>query len=314
MRTVAVLLACAACGAKEEDDAVVSDSGSVSEPASPAQAGRSAPNDKPSGQPSATNGGSGSTSGSPTQSNAGAPAADSGPPVERATEFDAGDDPARNKIMAGQLCDRISTINCAGESFCCDSPGRTVEACKQDLFTTCMNDLMLDRISMFESSKFDAAQAEKVFTELERLASACDPAIAKWGGSTEGLRGIMRGSIEPAASCKPVAALPEVVEIGAALVSCKDPATYACVYASLLDAWTCEKRGEAGGNCVTDNNCVDGLYCVASTSAPGISAGTCTPRRQAGEPCTAPSECESLFCKKSLCAETSQQAAYCLVN
>lgn len=236
----------------------------------------------------------------------------SGEPVERATVFDAGNDPNRNKVTAAQLCERLATINCAGEAFCCDNPGRTVAACKQDLIKTCSNELMLDKIAMQEVARFDAAAAEKAYTELERRASKCDPSVAQWGGSpTDGLRGILKGSIEPKASCKPAAALPEPVEVGAALVSCANPEANACVYANILDAWTCEARSASGGQCVTDNNCNDGLYCVVNT--PGL-AGVCTMRKASGESCQQPTECTSLFCKKSKCVDADQQAAYCLVN
>jgi hypothetical protein len=231
--------------------------------------------------------------------------------VARATVFDAGSDPNRNKVTAAQLCERIATINCAGESFCCDNPGRSVDACKQDLIKTCSNELMLDRIAMQEVARFDPEAAERAYTELERRASKCDPSVAQWGGSTEGLRGILKGSVEPKASCKPAAALPEPVEIGAALVACAQPESNACVYTSVLDDWTCEPRSAMGGGCITDNNCTDGLYCIVNT--PGL-AGECQPRKATGESCQSPIECASLFCKRSLCVDADQQAAYCLVN
>jgi hypothetical protein len=205
----------------------------------------------------------------------------------------------------------LATINCAGEAFCCDNPGRSVDACKQDLLKTCSMELMLDRIAMQEVARFDAAAAERAYTELEHRASKCDPSVAQWGGSSEGLRGILKGSVEPKASCKPAAALPEPVEVGAALVSCAQPETNACVYANILDAWTCEPRSAMGGQCVTDNNCTDGLYCVVNT--PGL-AGMCQARKPSGESCQQPTECASLFCKKSKCVDADQQAAYCLVN
>jgi hypothetical protein len=232
------------------------------------------------------------------------------PQVERATEFDAGGEPNRNKVSAAQLCERLATINCAGEAFCCDSPNRTVAACMTDLINTCSSTLMLDKIAMQESSGFDAAAAEKAFTELEDRASRCDTSVAEWGGSSEGLRGILRGTVERKASCTPAATLDPVL-VGAALVACAQPETHACVYANVLDTWTCEPRSAAGGVCVTDNNCTEGLYCVVD--APGI-AGRCTERKATGESCAAPTECASLFCKKSVCVEADQQAAYCLVN
>ncbi|HTU57405.1 MAG TPA: Dickkopf N-terminal cysteine-rich domain-containing protein, partial [Polyangiales bacterium] len=148
------------------------------------------------------------------------------------------------------------------------------------------------------------------YTELENRASKCDTSVAQWGGSIDGLRGILKGSIEPKASCMPSATL-DPVQVGAALVACAQPETHACVYATLLDPWTCEPRSAEGGVCVTDNNCIDGLYCFVQT--PGI-AGMCKQRKAVGESCASPTECSSLFCKKSKCVEADQQAAYCLIN
>jgi hypothetical protein len=306
---VLLALACAGCGSSTETPAESSGSGSVTDPASMSSgsAGRKAPDDtsKP--------GGGSSSEDAPKAGSSSEPAANGGSPavvVEKATKFDAGSDPDRNKVSAAQLCERLATINCAGESFCCDSPGRTVDACKADLIQTCSMTLMLDKIAMQETSRFDAAAAEKAYSELESRASKCDPSVAKWGGSADGLRGILRGSIEPKADCTPAATF-DVVQVGAAFVSCAQPESHACVYSSILDPWTCEPRSVAGGVCVTDNNCVDGLYCVVNT--PGI-AGMCQDRKAVGAACSAPTECASLFCKKSLCVEADQQAAYCLVN
>lgn len=302
------MLACAGCGSSQDVEPVSKDSGAVTESATGA-AGRKAPAASEN-KPAEGKAGSGAAQpGEPAK--AGAPAADSGEPVQRASEFDAGKDANRNKVTAAQLCERLATINCAGEAYCCDMPGRTVDACKQDLIKTCSSELMLDRIAMQEIARFDGEAAERAYNELERRASKCDPSVAQWGGSTEGLRGILKGSVEPKGSCKPTAALPEPVEVGAALVSCAQPETNACVYSNILDAWTCQPRAGMGGPCVTDNNCTDGLYCIVET--PGL-AGACQPRKASGESCQAPTECASLFCKKSKCVDADQQAAYCLVN
>jgi hypothetical protein len=314
MRTVLIVLACAGCGSSKETPGTSSDDEPVTEPAGMA-AGRKAPGTDTDGKgdepkPGGGSGGSRSEE-TPEAGSASQAAAEGGAPaIEKATEFDAGKDPARNKVTAAQLCERLATINCAGEAFCCDTPNRTVEACKQDLITTCSMTLMLDKIAMQESSRFDAAAAEKAYTELESRASKCDPSVAQWGGSADGLRGILKGSIEPKASCMPSATL-DPVQVGAALVACAQPETHACVYATVLDPWTCQPRSADGGVCVTDNNCIDGLYCYVQT--PGI-AGLCKTRKAVGDACASPTECSSLFCKKSKCVEADQQAAYCLIN
>lgn len=304
-----IALACAACSSSKETTGTSSDDEQAAEPAAmTAGSGGSKPSQSNDDEPKASEG----SAGAPAEDDEPSAGSGDGAPavIEKATKFDAGSDPDRNKISASQLCERLATINCAGEAFCCDAPNRTVEDCKQDLVTTCSTMLMLDKIAAHENTAFDAAAAEKAFTELEERASKCDPSVAQWGGSQDGLRGILKGTVEPKASCMPPATVDPVV-VGAALASCAEPETYACMYKTLLDPWTCEPRSSEGGQCVTDNNCVDGLYCVVQT--PGI-AGACKPRKEVGESCVAPTECASLFCKKSKCVAADQQSAYCLIN
>jgi len=308
------MIICTGC-ASSEDKSSSDDSGAVKENNTPT-AGKSAPDtgeQKPSTGASGA-GGSGQKEATNTNpaANGGSGSSDAGMAemVEKPSEYDAGSDPDRNKVMPAQLCQRIAEINCAGEAFCCDNPGRTLDACKQDLVSQCSSTLMLDRIAMNSSTGFDASAAEKAYNELERRASMCDVTAAMWGSSGDGLRGILKGTIETKASCMPTSVL-DPVDIGAALLSCAHPETNACVYMNILDDWTCETRSKMGGPCVTDNNCSDGLYCVLG--AVGM-AGTCGSRKSVGESCTSPSECASLFCKQSKCVESSKQAAYCLKN
>lgn len=229
--------------------------------------------------------------------------------VERATRFDAGSDPNRNKVGAAELCARLAAINCAGEAFCCETPTRTVEMCQAQLVSTCKNELMLDQIAANPIAGFDQAAAERAFSELERKASTCDTSVAAWGGSYEGLRGILKGTLAASAECSPEQALPDPATLAASLVSCADPEHYACGAADVLGTWTCGPKAGAGGSCNTDNNCTDGLYCAIAGLA---TIGTCTARKDVGADCAGPTQCASLFCKGAKCVETSQQAAYCL--
>ena len=227
----------------------------------------------------------------------------------QATRFDAGSDPARNKVSAQDVCKRLSEINCAGEAFCCDVPGRSVEACRADILKTCAQDLMLDQIAQNPITGFDPAAAERAFAELESKASKCDSSVAAWGSSPQGLRALLHGTVAPDGNCMPAQALPDPPSIAAALLSCSD--NRACLYDSPLSPWSCAPRGAAGAACVTDNNCQDGLYCLLPPLAVN---GSCTPRKASGESCVEPRECKSLFCKQSKCVDADQQAAYCLVN
>ncbi|HMI92880.1 MAG TPA: hypothetical protein VK509_16005, partial [Polyangiales bacterium] len=61
--------------------------------------------------------------------------------------FDAGSALDRNAALAGELCDRLATIQCAGEGACCPRAGRGFDACKSDLTATCASKLYLDQIA-----------------------------------------------------------------------------------------------------------------------------------------------------------------------
>lgn len=176
---------------------------------------------------------------------------------------------------------------------------------------TCVNDLMLDRIAANPITGFDPVAAERAYTELETRASKCDVTVASWGGSQEGLRGIMKGTLAAQDNCKPPGLIPLPAAIAAAVVSCAMPAAQACQFTDFSGAWSCQPKVDAGGTCNTDNNCNDGLYCQLATLA---TVGSCTPRKELGAACSTPTQCASLYCKGKLCVAADQHAAYCLTN
>ncbi|MDH5672009.1 MAG: hypothetical protein OEZ06_07645 [Myxococcales bacterium] len=232
--------------------------------------------------------------------------------VERV--FDPGTDPVRNNVQAGQVCARLAQIQCAGEAYCCDNPGRDRATCETVMADGCVNELFLDSVTASPVTGFDAGAASVAFTELERMASECDPGIAAFGGSASGLMGMFTGTIEAGGNCEPDGGplgLPSEPAAAAALASCTDIQSQACL--PRLTSWSCEPRGQAGTKCFSDLNCVDGLYCPNPTFAVTTNA-TCTPRRPVGQACSTPNECESLFCKGGACVAADAQAAYCLAN
>jgi hypothetical protein len=240
---------------------------------------------------------------------AGAGNAGTAAPVQQAARFDAGSDPNRNNVGPTELCTRLAAINCAGEAYCCNSATRTVEMCQVELTSTCQNDLMLDQIAMNPITGFDRAAAALAYAELERKASLCDSSVTAWGGSYEGLRGILKGTLAPNSDCSPPPAASDAATLAASLVGCAEPQSYACGFTSLVGAWTCAPKVGVGGTCNTDNNCTAETFC---TIAVLTTTGLCTERKPIGATCTGPTECVSLFCKKAKCVAADQQAAYCL--
>lgn len=269
---------------------------------------------------SASSGGDGETAGTTPISTGGDPVGGSaesgsgGPPVGgtggvvvEMPSFDAGTDPGANAVVAGQLCNRLATIQCAGEAACCANPGRDFTACKDTSMGSCSADLLFDQIAMQPSAGFDAGLAHTVFDELERLASQCDPSIAAFGESQAGLRSMFLGTIAAGGSCRPSNPLSKP-QAGAALAACMMSESQACLPSAI--EWRCTPRAGAGGACFTDINCIAGFYCPNPNL--DIGGATCTERMADGASCKNPNECKSLFCSMGQCVPAGQQVAYCL--
>jgi hypothetical protein len=254
-------------------------------------------------------GGAGMTA---TRAGSGAPTPDAGPPPE----FDAGADPDLNRVQPGGICERLATLQCAGEAHCCTSPGRAFDACFTAQVDICTNELQLDLIAADSVTGFDAEMTAQVLTHFEEMAAECDPNISAWGASMDGLRRMLQGTVEPGGSCMPPSDFPSVASYGAALASCAQIGTHACLFGGggpipLPPASaTCSERGQQGAVCFVDTNCIDALYC--DNPAGEYSTGTCAARRPVGASCASGLSCESRFCNAGSCVERTQQSAFCL--
>ncbi len=224
--------------------------------------------------------------------------------------FDAGSDPLRNQVVGGQVCARLAQIQCAGEAFCCDAPGRDVATCEVGMRDVCINTLHFDAVTANPITAFSAERATTVFTTLEDLASRCDPTIAAYGGSPEGLPSMLFGTIAQGDSCSP-GITTDKQRWAAALASCTNIETTACLPHSEFQS-RCEARTAIGGLCFTDLNCHTGLYCPNPDFRFGETY--CETRKAIGAPCQTANECATLFCKSGACVEGDRQAAYCLSN
>lgn len=250
-----------------------------------------------------------------------APACDGGGEDERDAAvdtgpvFDAGSDPDRNEVDADALCERLTTIQCAAEAYCCAKPGRTVEECKTTLLEACTMEAQFDAVAENPITGFDAARAAAAFEEFEALASECDLGVGAWGRSTEGLRAMLQGTVAPKGNCAPDASNNDPLVAAAALASCQNPAQYACQpRATEKDGkpdWTCDARSDVDGPCFTDVNCQEGLYCNNPENRLGAQ---CRPLKQAGRPCNLAMECESLACEDNVCVAATRESVYCLAE
>lgn len=265
-------------------------------------------------------GGGGGTGGSPPLSGSGGGGAggvggitvDSGSGGAPAC-FDAGIDPNRNRVQPGNICDRLTTIQCAAEACCCDAPGRDFSTCKEVMLQACRESLRIDAISSDPATGFDEVFAERVFGEYENMAAQCDTNVVSWGTSVDGLRGIIKGTRNANEPCPPAGDLGKTLdEVAAvALASCRDPANSACSHPAVL-LWTCLPRVDVNLGCITDLNCKEGLYCNNPDLL--LIGGICAPRKTEGSPCTLPNECQTLICKGGQCAPVNKQNVYCLGN
>lgn len=220
-----------------------------------------------------------------------------------------GDD--RNDVPGGEVCERIATIQCAGEASCCDEPGRDFESCKATMKQGCIDALFLDAMTENPLTGYDRTVAEGVFTDFEDRARRCDLSVAEWGVSMNGLRAFTRGTLETGASCQPAAF--DLVMPGARaaayLLSCTSLETHACF--PKLTSWSCAPREGEGGACFTDLNCLEDLFCT-NTAVRDIRGGTCSTRKADGAPCEVLGECSSLACKDGTCAPRTKQNVFCL--
>jgi hypothetical protein len=222
-----------------------------------------------------------------------------------------GTEPARNDVAGDQVCERISTIQCAAEASCCAVPGRSFEDCKVTLKKDCVDGVYLDQIMVDPVAGYDRARAAEVFTEYERLCRLCDLNVATWAASNDGFRAFTRGTVAPGGSCQAPAIT--LVRPGAAaaayLFACSEPTTQACLPTE-ESPWLCAPRSAEGGPCFIDTNCNDGLFCTNS-EARLLEGGTCNARKPDSAPCTFGGECVSFVCKSGACAPTTQQTVYC---
>jgi hypothetical protein len=228
--------------------------------------------------------------------------------------FDGGSDPDRNQVQVGMLCDRLAGLQCAAEVHCCQT-ARAFDVCKVARIKDCQA-TNLDDIAGQPAAGFSAAFGSAQFAELEQLAASCDLQVRVWGSAPDGLRGIFQGTLAADQPCTPPPGAPSLIGYGAALVSCKEPATHACLFSGSGPpappmAATCAARAGAGTRCFGEANCQENLYCDNASMT--YSGGTCTLRKPLGSACLHGVECASRFCNHSsaTCVEPNAQQAYC---
>jgi hypothetical protein len=219
---------------------------------------------------------------------------------------DAGSAPSPNAVQPGNICRRLAEIQCGAERNCCDDPQRDMLSCLTDAETSCAVDAGVDRIAARPESGFDPVQAEVVFDELERLASACDPSLWMFGESRAGLLSIFAGTVESDGNCRPANVLDQT-QAAAALVACGDVERQACLPS--LAAWRCMPIAAEAGACFTEANCEAGLYCTNTSLS--LEGGQCAARRPTGATCAFDQECQSSFCVMGVCVQAEREVVYC---
>jgi hypothetical protein len=178
----------------------------------------------------------------------------------------------------------------------------------------CKMNAYLDDIANNNVSGYSQAQTQAVLDKLEQYATACDPNVTLWAAQPDGLRAMFQGTIAANGTCKPTG-LPSVANYGAALASCTQAATHACLFTgdgptAPPQTATCAARGNAGATCFVDTNCKDGSYCLNPQMK--YSGGKCTALKQNGAQCTTDTECASFTCRSAVCVAPTAQTAYCV--
>ena len=229
-------------------------------------------------------------------------------------EFDGGTDPNRNKVQAGGICERLTTLQCAGEAHCCSNAGRTFAQCRSELMNECTTQLYMDDLAKNSATGFSAAQAELALARFEQQASTCDPNAILWPLlAADGLRGMFQGTRPPGQQCRP-GGLASVLNYGVALASCAQIGTHACLFTgngpiAAPENATCAARADVGATCYVDTNCKDDAYCANPQEK--YSSGKCTARKAIGTACSNGIECVKQVCTGGMCAEPTAQDTWC---
>lgn len=224
------------------------------------------------------------------------------------------DNPDRNRVVAGDVCGRLATLQCAGEALCCESVSWSFEDCKSQAERSCAEAAYLDIMTADPMTGFEQTAAEQKLARFEQLALECDPSIGQWAASPTGLQGMMLGTLAEGAACQPSTA--SLLSMGAAaaapyLAACLNPVEVMCL-PQLFGGWSCTERGGVGAECFTDLNCLDGLYCPQDDYLDPEFGSSCRTRLALGSNCAAGNECASFACKDGICVESTSQSAYCL--
>jgi hypothetical protein len=181
----------------------------------------------------------------------------------------------------------------------------------------------LDYVTVQSMDGFDATNAPNIIKAFEDRAATCDPTIAQWAATPDGLRGIVKGTLASGGACTAPATTDGKV-VAAYLASCANGGTTACLPHPFAN-WYCTALSSLGGMCFTDVNCdpassTGGAYCNNDVSAPIISDNwKCVARKAVGESCQSSNQCQSLLCTKGatsqnpgVCLEATPDTAYCI--
>jgi len=216
-----------------------------------------------------------------------------------------GDAPDRNRVPADELCERLPVVQCIAEQQCCNDP-RDLRDCLDRQQELCKDQLLADRVAMEGAAGYDIDLAEEAFAALEQMSMDCNPDITPYETSPDGFGQMLTGTVNPGGNCAPDNAN-ALAMVRASLAACKDPVMYACLPSETM--WRCEERGLLDGACLTDNNCVEGLYCNNPDAM--TADGVCSTRFADGEACEKDHECASLACLDDVCVARDAQTAFC---
>lgn len=230
--------------------------------------------------------------------------------------FNAGTDPARNRVQAGQICARVSAIQCAAEVHCCSKPKKNLEGCKAELTKACSEGLYLDDVSKNAVAGYSPTQTEAVLNKIEEYSKTCDPSIIAWMPQPDGLLSMFQGTVAPGGMCKPSGLILTGGSFVAAMASCEQSTTTSCLMTgsgmppSSPQNATCAPRAAAGGKCFYHTNCGDGLFCPNPQQS--YAGATCTPQKPTGAACSEDAECATFTCRSDVCLVATVDSAFCV--
>jgi hypothetical protein len=204
-------------------------------------------------------------------------------------------------VAASDFCTTMTKLLCAAETACCkDDAHRYADeaSCLTGESSDCIQNVQ--PAAMDPRTGYSPTAAAQALNNLKSKLKSCDLSIGEWFVAQDGLISIYQGTVTSGGSCTP-----KDMNDKAAVLSCSGGSV--CRITPFPLSGQCGAEQGAGGACVTELECQDGLRC----NPPQSLGGQCKARLPDDSGCTSNPDCESLLCQNQVCVPRSADTVYC---